>query len=198
MRICNKCKTQTDEFYDEKTVWCKSCHRAKAREWIQLHPERARAKDLAKMKAYEKDFLENGVTLTEKKCSLCKKIKVADDFPLCRFVKGGLHNWCKECSTYRQHYLNSRGRDKKKGFSTCTREEWESVRSAAKCIYCGYEGVVGCDRIDNSKGHELVNIVPCCNFCNIARSDHFTVAEMKQFIGPAIHQIRLNRAKSNA
>lgn len=193
MRICNKCKTETNEFYDDKTVWCKFCHRAKAKEWLQLHPERAREKDLIKMRAYEKDFLENGVTLIEKKCGSCKEIKIADDFPLCRFVKGGLHNWCKTCTAYRQNYLNGKTRDKKKGFNTCTRQEWEAIRSIAKCFYCNYEGTIGCDRIDNNKGHEKDNLIPCCNYCNIARSDHFTVDEMKQFLGPAIKAARESR-----
>jgi hypothetical protein len=29
----------------------------------------------------------------------------------------------------------------------------------------------GIDRIDNSKGHTIDNIVPCCKYCNFAKSN---------------------------
>ena len=37
-----------------------------------------------------------------------------------------------------------------------------------KCIYCGETDwkKLGCDRIDNSKAHTIVNVVPCCMSCN--------------------------------
>ena len=41
----------------------------------------------------------------------------------------------------------------------------------SKCIYCGEEDwhKLGCDRIDNSIGHIIGNVVPCCKKCNIER-----------------------------
>jgi hypothetical protein len=35
--------------------------------------------------------------------------------------------------------------------------------------YCYYNGI---DRIDNTKGYNLDNIVPCCHKCNFAKSHH--------------------------
>lgn len=79
-----------------------------------------------------------------------------------------------------------------------TREEYANIRSKP-CHYCGGllpETGLGMDRIDNDKGYELGNVYPCCRWCNSIRGNVFTVAEMEKFIGPAIRQIRINRAKS--
>lgn len=46
------------------------------------------------------------------------------------------------------------------------------------CCYCGTDKNVGADRLDNSKGHSLENIVPCCYRCNTVRQDHFSYEEM--------------------
>lgn len=37
----------------------------------------------------------------------------------------------------------------------------------------------GLDRIDNSRGYELDNVVSCCVICNRMRGDHFTPEETK-------------------
>lgn len=36
------------------------------------------------------------------------------------------------------------------------------------CKYCGKSGwdIIGCNRIDNSKGHTKDNVEPCCKECN--------------------------------
>ena len=49
-----------------------------------------------------------------------------------------------------------------------------------ECIYCGSKEKIGCDRIDNTKGHTYDNVVPCCYICNCARNNNFTFEEMKQ------------------
>lgn len=61
------------------------------------------------------------------------------------------------------------------------------------CYYCDSdEDNIGCDRVDNSIGHLMSNVIPACKACNIARSDSFTVEEMK-LIGETIKLIRVNR-----
>lgn len=62
-----------------------------------------------------------------------------------------------------------------------------------KCVYCGDTVRVGCDRIDNSKGHSKENVVPCCYECNCARNNNFTHDEMKE-IGMTIKNIKTQRA----
>lgn len=36
------------------------------------------------------------------------------------------------------------------------------------CSYCGKTGwdIIGCNRIDNTKGHSKYNVEPCCKECN--------------------------------
>lgn len=61
------------------------------------------------------------------------------------------------------------------------------------CIYCGTdEDEIGCDRIDNSKGHNKSNVVPCCAVCNAARMDNFSHEEMR-VIGEAVARVRAAR-----
>ncbi len=57
------------------------------------------------------------------------------------------------------------------------------------CLYCGDIENIGLDRIDNNKGHEKANVVPCCYSCNCARMNNFSFDEMK-LIGLAIKEVK--------
>lgn len=78
---------------------------------------------------------------------------------------------------------------------TITREDFNRLMLGV-CTYCG-DSIAGTgsslDRVDNTNGYTLDNIVPCCKDCNWARSDRFTYAEMKTLMGPAIREIKLLR-----
>ena len=63
------------------------------------------------------------------------------------------------------------------------------------CFYCGDTNRVGCDRIDNSKGHTKDNVVPCCYDCNCARNDNFSHEEMIM-LGKTISEIKSKRSKT--
>ena len=68
-------------------------------------------------------------------------------------------------------------------------EKWLEDNICSKpCTYCGSTVSVGADRIDNSKGHTMDNVLPCCRRCNITRMNRFSVDEMK-LLGPALKQI---------
>ena len=54
------------------------------------------------------------------------------------------------------------------------------------CTYCGFtpewpENRVGIDRVDNLKGYEVDNCVPCCFHCNSAKGDQ-TLEEFKAWL----------------
>lgn len=86
-------------------------------------------------------------------------------------------------------------KDKKLGFKEiCDIDtDWMIENILTKpCIYCGDDKRVGCDRIDNSKGHTKDNVVPCCIECNQARNNNFTHEEMFE-IGKAIKNIKEKR-----
>lgn len=81
-----------------------------------------------------------------------------------------------------------------RGKSEATRRglAWNlSIKSYTKllaqgCFYCdkvlSYETGSGLDRIDNTKGYALKNVVPCCGQCNQSRNDFYTVDEFKVMI----------------
>lgn len=54
------------------------------------------------------------------------------------------------------------------GGTPITLEEFE-VLISQPCAYCGDEGKVGVDRIDNKKGYTLENSASCCTCCNFMK-----------------------------
>ena len=54
------------------------------------------------------------------------------------------------------------------------------------CHYCGKSLQIGCgislDRIDNSKGYNLKNVLPCCTRDNMGRGNRFTVKEWEVMV----------------
>lgn len=89
-----------------------------------------------------------------------------------------------------------RCKDKKKGYNTnITREFLEDAIYHKKCIYCGDTRNIGLDRIDNNRGHEIGNVVPCCYECNVARGNNFSFEEMLE-IGKVIRKIKKERTKN--
>ena len=50
------------------------------------------------------------------------------------------------------------------------------------CYYCDKKKAWGLDRIDNTKGYLLDNVLPCCGGCNVSRHTQYTVQEFKVMI----------------
>ena len=82
---------------------------------------------------------------------------------------------------------------KRRELSCLLTEEQYTELINKPCDYCDNQLAsstdstgVGLDRLDNSKGYELDNIVPCCVICNRTRNDHFTPEETKIAIGAVI------------
>lgn len=91
-----------------------------------------------------------------------------------------------------------RCKDRKRGLNTTiTKEYLEDIIRNSKCVYCGDTHNIGLDRIDNNRGHEIGNVVPCCYECNVARSNNFSMEEMK-VIGSAIRKIKKMRNETKA
>lgn len=67
---------------------------------------------------------------------------------------------------YSQYKTNAK---KKHREFLITRIQFENL-ILSKCHYCGsLDGFNGVDRVDNSKGYNLKNVVSCCYFCNQAK-----------------------------
>jgi hypothetical protein len=108
------------------------------------------------------------------------------------------HSWLGGSPHIRSVHLrkNFKTRDRSKGFDVKliipTNEITDIIKTP--CYSCGLSDKSrGLDRIDNSRGYERGNVLPCCEDCNVSRSDHFSVEEMVKFIGPAIRAARLER-----
>ncbi len=59
--------------------------------------------------------------------------------------------------------------DKRKGRKSITLEEFRTLLfSTPYCYYCGETNnyILGLDRKDNTLGHEIANVVICCEKCN--------------------------------
>ena len=115
----------------------------------------------------------------------------------------------------RKLYRSYRGGAKKFGrHFDLTIEEFQSITSQ-DCFYCGSKPTFiaesiwchnlgdenktkhteyvynGIDRIDSSKGYDQDNIVPCCKWCNIAKSNK-TAEEFKEHISKMFHHMALD------
>lgn len=130
--------------------------------------------------------------INDKRCTHCQTIKSYQFFNKNKLNKDGLSSWCKACNAEGARWSNSYNRalarDQKKGFDTCTKEEYTTVMNNI-CHYCQAMRASGVDRINNNKGHEINNILPCCRACNLAKSFIFSVQETEKHIGPAIANI---------
>ena len=101
-------------------------------------------------------------------------------------VQGGKNKISKMLSSYKH-------KDNRKRLEFDLTPEWFKENIINKtCYYCGDDKNIGCDRIDNNKGHLKTNVLPCCVVCNTTRSNNFTVEEMVK-IGAVIKEIKLNR-----
>ena len=122
-----------------------------------------------------------------------------------RRVKRG-HNRPKdisECQSIRakasKMISSYKARDKKIGLSVCDITIDWMIENILKrpCTYCGDTRRIGCDRIDNSKGHTMDNVVPCCVECNNVRNDFFSYREML-LLGEKIREIKKSRNEEQA
>lgn len=133
-------------------------------------------------------------------CYACKKEKPLSEFPKSKRRKSGHSGTCKPCNTKgaydwqeknkeRYGYRIAKHNSKKRGHAFNL--EFEDYLNIVKdpCHYCGSmlwnkSGHYGAqvDRIDNSKGYEIGNLLPCCWECNHGRSDAYTVEEWKVMI----------------
>jgi len=173
-KLCKKCNTSKDisEFYKNKNkkdgyhYMCKSCSK------IELQIYRSKNKD--KAKKYRE--------LNKNKFKEYYKLKSKQNWVLNR-EKVLISNYTKK--------------DNNRNLVCDLTIEWMKENISNKsCIYCGDTENLGCDRIDNTKGHTKDNVVPCCASCNKTRGDRFSFEEMI-LIGKTIIYINNLRTKNN-
>ena len=129
----------------------------------------------------------------KRKCSACHNTKSVQSFY--KMGSGYYMCYCKLCCRAigvkdRQHnkrprrvtrFCDSRYRARARGIIWDLTEAQFYEITENPCYYCG--GVLpktgGLDRLDNQRGYEPLNIVPCCTICNRVRGDHYSPEETK-------------------
>lgn len=96
----------------------------------------------------------------------------------------------KKLATMRKHKYSPKGRLSALIYNcklisrecSLTLQEYSDLL-AKSCYYCEEplppSRCTGLDRIDNSKGYSIDNVLPCCGDCNILRMHKLTVDEAK-------------------
>jgi len=144
--------------------------------------------------------------VVSKPCSKCKLVKNVEEFSKDKSQKNGLNRTCKKCqqSLRKAHQVTSKGIKQRQTYSRTlntryrnairfakypwmlTQLEWESLIVDQLCHYCyaplsNSQGS-SLDRIDNSKGYQIGNVVPCCTPCNMTRGNRYTIEETEVMI----------------
>lgn len=115
-------------------------------------------------------------TLVERGMKLCtncnKEIPVDHPYNSCPkcLQEGSQKDKCRNVEVKRFEY-NCINRKKENELTT----ENILTLSLSHCHYCGNqakESQNGIDRVDNSKGYVIENVVPCCKLCNVMKLTH--------------------------
>lgn len=146
---------------------------------------------------------------THKVCLLCNESKDINQFTLSTktYLRERWNNktkqyeltppkyssYCKECHKIKTkawrisvdaRYKKLLGNKQLRGLATNISKEDYTNLISSPCYYCGkitlgVEQGGGLDRLDNSKGYTLDNVVACCSECNCMRMHHYTSDEFK-------------------
>ena len=89
----------------------------------------------------------------------------------------------------KSRYSDLKSDAKRKGYFNINFDQYTKLINNV-CHYCKKtlkeEKGHSLDRIDNSKGYTLDNVLPCCGFCNKLRGNLLTVKEAEILIKPLV------------
>lgn len=93
-------------------------------------------------------------------------------------------------------YLHFKSQSKRRGIEVkLTLDQYSKIVDQS-CYYCNMKRLergAGLDRVENNKGYEIDNVVPCCGYCNFFRNNMLTTEEAKNLIS----QLRVIRKKED-
>ena len=167
----NKCKMASDGLQ----CWCKQCKKYVNAAWYVKHKE--------KVAEYQAEWRN------------LNKEKIAEY--QAEWYNPQTHplNWAKIIVNNYKKMDRERGFDPNQTISA----EWFLQNIAYRtCAHCGLQaiGLIGCNRLDNTKGHTIDNVEPCCLKCNarenirdqIARGLHWTCKHKKQSFSDFVNE----------
>jgi len=169
-RACTKCLQvkSLEEFYYQKTgplgrrSQCKVCHKAWSRTNVGKAYQAAYGKVWSKTDVGKASIAKAYYTYNQTDKGKARRIRDNQKLPN-RFNAA-----IRQATKRHLHW-------------TLTLTEWEALIVNQVCHYCnGPLNLYGSalDRIDNSKGYEVRNVVPCCKNCNRIKGDSLTYPEM--------------------
>ena len=189
-KICSKCGEikPISEFYKRKSSKdglqnnCKDCAKAVRKEHYQTHRDAI----LNKKAEYDSKNKEH----------------IAAYHAAYSDPQKNPRGWAKRMVN---HY---RQMDKERGFDTSQTitDEWFLENIAYQpCVHCGLQaiGLIGCNRLDNTKGHTEDNVEPCCQSCNstenirdqIRRGIHVSCKHKKQSFSDFVNEHLKEKSK---
>ena len=165
---CSKCGRilPLSDFYRDKqtkdglSCWCKACIKAKQADYYQENKDAIAQKHADYYQANKEAIADYQAQYRQanKEAIAQKKAEYYDPH------KNPL-GWAKRMvNDYRQM-------DRDRGFDTSQTitADWFLDNIAYRpCVYCGVQaiGLIGCNRLDNTKGHTIDNVESCCFKCN--------------------------------
>lgn len=180
MRKCSKCQIQKElaEFYKKhKTVdsLCKDCRKKHVQAWVNNNRDKKRTNH-AKWKKANPDKV--------KASNLKYRLNNKEALNVL-----GREYQAKHRSRPSTRMASGKFNAKVRGFNWEIPLDMYTTLLQNSCYYCSdrlgcvkTECGAGLDRLDNSKGYILNNIVPCCGFCNVFRNDYLSPNETQVMI----------------
>ena len=186
----NKCKRKSDGLQN----YCKDCQKEMYAEWYAHNKEKIAEYQAEWRNLNKEKFAEYQAQYRQANKDAIAEYKAEWYNPQTHPL-----NWAK---TIVNNYNNM---DKERGFDTSQTitADWFLDNIAYRpCAHCGLQaiGLIGCNRLDNTKGHTIDNVEPCCFKCNlkenirdqIARGLHWTCKHKKQSFSDFVNA---NKAK---
>lgn len=146
-------------------------------------------RQLPKVKEYERSYA---------KSERGKAVRKKAAYKYHQSIKGRLKRLAHERSLAGR-FRSSKYKAKSHGQTWLMRIENYAKLISQDCFYCNgslHPTGIGLDRLDNSKGYEETNVVPCCKNCNLLRGDRLTPEETRIAVD-AIKDYRASKANSN-
>ena len=172
---CSRCGRilPLSEFYKDKRAKdglrseCKQCNKATQAEYYKANKE--------KKATYDAEYYQSN------------KEKIAEYYASYYNPQKNQLGWAKRMVAHYRQMDRDRGFDDKDTISV----EWFLQNIAYQpCAHCGKQGIglIGCNRLDNTKPHSIDTVEPCCFKCNckenirdmLERGLHWTCKHKKQ------------------
>lgn len=159
-----------DSFVEVSCTYCGTPHlknKEKLRRALKLGQQGVYCSVSCSRKHLHERAISKRGGVTGRFCKECGEWK-----PLTQMGNAGKQKTCNTCWEKRplQKFNGYRRAATKRGWSfKVTYEQFMSFWQKP-CVYCGEDiETIGMDRMDNEKGYEISNIVPCCTWCNYAK-----------------------------